>query len=362
MPDALPPAERLLNLVIALVNTTHRMTKEQIRSSVAGYDQAASTDAFERMFERDKETLRELGIPVVTVSSAAHGDDQGYRIDPDAYALPPMQLSAAQLGVLALAAEFWQGQALRPDAARALTKLRVVGATPSETDIVAGLAPRLHPAGPALTPLLDAAHDRRAVTFTYRTASTGEVMQRHVEPWRLVASRGGWYLVGHDRDRGAARVFRLNRIDGPVRSYGPPSAFEVPDAVDSRAMVATAQRGEHRIAWLAVAPERAGALRARAAQHEARHTAAEDSAEGHADDLAPPPDLPPAPAGTDVIAVPYSRTDELADEVTGYTDAVVVLGPAPLREAVVRRLRAAVAMGERLAPAAAEPARGVGRG
>ncbi|MBX9247182.1 WYL domain-containing protein, partial [Actinotalea ferrariae] len=267
MPDALPPAERLLNLVIALVNTTHRMTKEQIRASVAGYDQAASTDAFERMFERDKETLRDLGIPVVTVSSAAHGDDQGYRIDPDAYALPPMQLSAAELGVLALAAEFWQGQALRADAARALTKLRVVGATPSETDIVAGLAPRLHPAGPALTPLLDAAHDRQAVTFTYRTASTGEVMRRHVEPWRLVASGGGWYLVGHDRDRGAARVFRLSRIDGPVRPEGPPGAFEPPAEVDTRSMVATAQRGERRMAWLAVAPERAGALRARAAQH-----------------------------------------------------------------------------------------------
>ncbi|WP_199421465.1 helix-turn-helix transcriptional regulator [Actinotalea solisilvae] len=348
MPDVLPPAERLLNLVIALVNTSHRMTKEQIRTSVAGYDQAASQDAFERMFERDKETLRELGIPVLTVANAAHGDDQGYRVDPDAYALPPMELSAAQLGVLALAAEFWQGQALRPDAARALTKLRVVGATPSETDIVAGLAPRLHPAGPALPPLLDAAHARQAVTFTYRTASTGEVMRRHVEPWRLVASGGGWYLVGHDRDRGAARVFRLSRIDGPVRTLGSPGAFDVPASADPRALVASAQRGERRLAWLAVAPERAGALRARAEQHAAQHAARHG--EG-ALARERPEDLPDAPPGTDVVAVPYARTDELADEVTGYTDAVVVLGPAPLREAVVRRLRAAVAMGERLAPA-----------
>src|SRR5690606_31208556 len=117
-------------------------------------------------------------------------------------------------GVLTLAAEFWQGQTLRTDADRALTKLRVVGATPSSTDVVAGLAPRLHPAGPSLAPLLDAAHERRVVTFTYRTASTGEVRSRSVEPWRLIASRGGWYLVGHDRDRGAPRVFRLSRIEG----------------------------------------------------------------------------------------------------------------------------------------------------
>lgn len=339
MPDHLPPAERLLNLVIALVNTTSRMTKEQIRTSVAGYDQAASQDAFERMFERDKETLRDLGVPVLTVSSAAHGDDQGYRIDPDAYALPPMELSAAQLGVLALAADVWHGQTLRTDAARGLTKLRAVGATPGETDAVAGLAPRLHPAGPALGPLLDAATERRLVTFTYRTARTGEVMTRHVEPWRLIASRGGWYLVGHDRDRSGPRVFRLSRIEGPVRSVGEPGAFEVPADADPMALLRSTQDDERRVAWLAVLPERAGALRARAAR----------GTPGAAP--APPADLSPVPNGFELVAVPFSRTAELADEVTAYTDAVVVLAPAPLRDAVVHRLRAAVAMGERLSPA-----------
>ena len=52
MPDQIHPAERLLNLVIALVNTSARMTKEQIRRSVAGYADAPSDDAFERMFEQ----------------------------------------------------------------------------------------------------------------------------------------------------------------------------------------------------------------------------------------------------------------------------------------------------------------------
>ena len=330
MSDALPPAERLLNLVIALVNTTGRMTKEQIRSSVAGYDRAASQDAFERMFERDKETLRDLGVPVVTVSSAAHGDDQGYRVDPDAYALPPMELSAAQLGVLSLAADFWQGQTLRADATRGLTKLRVVGTTPSETDAVAGLSPRLHPAGPALAPLLDAAHERQVVTFTYRTASTGEVRGRRVEPWRLIASRGGWYLVGFDRDRQAPRVFRLSRIEGTVRVVGEPGAFVVPPDADPMALLDVAQRGETRTAWLAVATDRAGALRSRAVLQE------------------PDPDLPSAPPGMDLVAVPYTRASDLADEITGYTDAVRVLAPTTLRESVLRRLRVAADMGERL--------------
>ena len=334
MSDSLPPAERLLNLVIALVNTSGRMTKEQIRSSVAGYDPEASDDAFERMFERDKETLRDLGVPVVTVTSPAHGDEQGYRVDPDAYSLPPMELSAAQLGVLALAAEIWQDQTLRTDANRGLTKLRVVGATPSETDAVAGLAPRIHPAGPALGPLLDAANARQVVSFTYRAASTGEVLTRRVEPWRLIASRGGWYLVGNDQARDAPRVFRLSRIVGPVTLVGEPAAFVVPADADPLALLVNAQRGADRTAWLAVAPDRAGALRSRAVVPD------EVQAQGAT--------LAPVPVGMDVLAVPYCRTTDLADEITGYTDAVVVLAPPDLREEVVRRLREAVAMGERL--------------
>lgn len=330
MPDvALPPAERLLNLVIALVNTPGRMTKEQIRGSVAGYDRAGSTEAFERMFERDKETLRELGVPVVTVHGPAHADDAGYRVDLDAYALPPMELSAAQLAVLGLAAELWQDQTLRADAARALTKLRVVGTTPSSTDALVGLAPRLHAAGPTLGPLLDAANARQLVEFTYRAASTGEVLRRQVEPWRIIASRGGWYLVGLDRGRAAPRVFRLSRIVGDVAPVGAPDAFVVPDDADPLAMLDDAQHGGHQVAWLAVAPDRAGALRSRALD---------------VPDGAPPV---PVPAGRDVLAVAYDR--DLADEIAGYTDAVLVLAPADLRDEVIRRLTETVAMGERVA-------------
>lgn len=332
MPDALPPAERLLNLVIALVNTTGKMTKEQIRRSVAGYDASVSDEAFERMFERDKETLRDLGVPVVTVSSAAHGDDQGYRVDTDAYALPPMELSSAQLGVLALAAELWQDQTVRADAQRALTKLRVIGDGGGQSDTVAGLAPRIHPAGPALVPLLDATHARQLVEFTYRAASTGEQRRRSVEPWRLVAGGGGWYLVGRDRDRQAARVFRLSRIVGAVTVVGEPGAFTVPADADAGELLRSARDGEARTAWLAVAPDRAGALRSR-------------SLEGAAAPVRP--DGLTVPSGTDLLAVPYTRTTDLADEVVGYTDAVVVLAPPALREAVVRRLTAAAALGVR---------------
>ncbi|HWJ84465.1 MAG TPA: WYL domain-containing protein [Cellulomonas sp.] len=324
-------AERLLNLVIALVNTPGRMTKEQVRRTVAGYGDATSDDAFERMFERDKDTLRELGVPVLTVTDASHGDDVGYRIDLDTYALAPIDLTAAELGVLTMAAELWQDRSLRADSTRALTKLRAVGQAPGSTDLVAGLTPRVRDGGGAFAPLVDAVQSRQAVRFTYRAATSGEVRERVVEPWKLLARRGGWVLVGRDRDRGASRSFRLSRIEGTVRTVGPAGAFEAPTDDELGDALASWDSGTRGIATLAVLPERASALRTRHVPDDETHVAIE---------------------GRDVLRVPYRAQWELAEEVVGYGDAVLVLEPASLRDAVLSLLRTAAALDTK------EPVRG----
>jgi len=326
------PATRLLNLVIALVNTNASMTKQQIRASVAGYGDAPSPDAFERMFERDKDTLRELGIPIVTVDGGGHADEVGYRIDQDAYALPAVDLTPAELGVLALAAQFWQDKTLRTDISRALTKLRAAGAGETAMDVVAGLAPRVRPVGDAYATLMDAISARRVVSFTYRAASTGEVRARRVQPWRIAARRGGWYLVGFDLDREAPRSYRLSRVEGRVRASGPREAFEVPADVDVDGLLGT--RGPGGVARLAVVPERAGALRARG-------TVVGSVADARAGDG----------AGRDVLEVPFDVGYALVEEIVGYGDAVLVLGPPELRDGVVRRLRDAAALGSGRSPA-----------
>ncbi|MFC8734021.1 helix-turn-helix transcriptional regulator [Luteimicrobium sp. NPDC057192] len=335
MPSQIPPAERLLNLVIALVNAPSSMSKQQVRTSVAGYGDAPSPDAFERMFERDKDTLRELGIPVLTVDAGGHSDDVGYRVDLDAYTLAPVDLTSAELGVLSLAAQFWQDKTLRTDTARALTKLRAAGrgdpgVGDSGTDVVAGLTPRVRAAGRAFGPLLDAIQDRRPVRFTYRAASTGEVREREVEPWRLAARRGGWYVLGRDRDREAPRAFRLSRIEGNVRPSGAPRSFELPAEVDVDAFL-SGRGGRERVARLAVVPERAGAVRARAARPE--RTYSSDVSED-----------PMTADGRDVLEVPFTGVAGFASELAGYADAIVVLDPPDLRDAVVARLRTAASL------------------
>ena len=330
MSEQIHPAERLLNLVIALVHTPGRMTKEQIRRTVAGYGDAPSDESFERMFERDKDTLRDLGIPVATVTAAGHGDDIGYRIDQDAYALPPLELTPAELGALSLAAEFWQDRSVQADTSRALTKLRAVGAGAGSTDLAAGLTPRVRAGGDAFRPLLDAVQARQRVRFTYRAASTGEVRERLVEPWRLVARRGGWFLVGRDVDRAASRSFRLSRIEGRVRSGGAEHAFDLPSAAELEAALQSFDARQDRTAVLALRPERAEALRARG-----EATTLPDDA---------PADLRAAVADRDLVRVPYRATWELAEEVAGYGDAVLVAEPPGLRDAVLRLLRVAAAL------------------
>ncbi|AEE46086.1 helix-turn-helix transcriptional regulator [Cellulomonas fimi] len=336
MPPAIPPAERLLNLVIALVNTSGRMTKEQVRTSVAGYQDAPSDDAFERMFERDKDTLRELGIPVLTVTDAGHGDDIGYRIDADAYALAPLDLTAAELGVLAMAAQLWQDQSLRTDTSRALTKLRAVGAAPEATDLVAGLAPRVRSGGGAIGPLLDAIQARQAVRFVYRAANTGEVRERTVEPWKLLARRGGWLLVGRDRGRDAQRSYRLSRIEGAVRTVGEPGAFSPPSAQELASPLLPWDERPEQVATLAVLPGRASATRARAVE-----------APAGAPDVAGDPSLAPLLAHRDVVHVPFRLDWELAEELVAYGDAVLVLDPPEVRRAVLHLLRTAATLDER---------------
>ena len=328
MAPAIDPAERLLDLVIALVNTSGRMTKQQVRSSVAGYQDAPSDEAFERMFERDKDTLRDLGVPVLTVTDTRHGDDVGYRIDLAAYALPAVQLTPAELGVLSLAVQVWQDATLRADTTRALTKLRAVGEGPSATDLLAGLAPRVRADGSAFGPLVEAVQERRAVHFTYRAASSGEVRERTVEPWRLLARRGGWVLVGRDRDRGAARSFRLGRIQGGVRPVGAPGAFPPPSDDELAGALAAWTQGPERTAAIAVLPDRAAALRARAVEDAGFDV---DAVPGAREVL----------VGRDLVHVRYRSTWELAEEIVGYGAAVVVLGPSGVRDAVLDLLRTA---------------------
>jgi proteasome accessory factor B len=204
--------ERLLNLIAVLLHTGRPLTAAELRERVVGYPE--SDVAFRRAFERDKDDLRELHVPLELVSIPGTDPPQeGYRISRERYYLPDPGLDPHELAALQLAAA-----SVRLDHTPGVDTLWALGGSSGPRP---GLDVSL-PADPSLDPLFAAISARAVVHFGYR----GE--RRSVHPYRLGLQRGRWYLRGHDLDREGLRVFRLDRFDGEVE-VGAPRQFEIPE-------------------------------------------------------------------------------------------------------------------------------------
>ncbi|MGH2736676.1 MAG: helix-turn-helix transcriptional regulator [Actinomycetota bacterium] len=222
--------ERLINLIIALLETRTPMSAEQIRRKVAGYDEQPTDDAFRRAFERDKESLRDMGIPLeVRKADPLDEHSDGYLIPKERYYLPDLELEPDELAALRLAVE---SASQAPAASAGFMKISVdqYNAPLEGPRVVWGAD--MAADEPRLAGLYEAQLDRRSVRFTYERP-TGEVSVRTVEPYGLVNRRGHWYLVGRDADRDAQRSFRVSRIKGGIETLD--ERYQVPSGVDPRA-------------------------------------------------------------------------------------------------------------------------------
>ena len=306
--------ERLLNLVICLLATRRFLTVQQIREAVPGYE-SDSEEAFRRMFERDKEELRELGVPLETGSNSHWDDEVGYRISGRDYMLPEITLEPDEAAALGLAARLWQSAPLAGATGSALLKLRAAGVETPES--ATALDPRIGATEPSFEACFAGVRDGQVIGFDYRTSGRPGTERREVEPWGVVSWKGRWYLVGHDRLRSATRVFRLSRIVGEVTPQGEPGAV-VPAR---RASTCGAWSGGSRPAT--PARPRGCAIKAGSCwelRRAARTTESQD--------------------GWDVVELDYGDPERFADQVTGYGADAVVLAPEEARAAVVRRLKA----------------------
>ena len=226
--------ERLLNLLIALLNTKYGLRRSELREKVY-HDTTSSDVAFGRMFERDKGELRQFGFDVETVTDKGWGSDDPattrYRIGKESNRLPDVSLTPEECTVLILAAQLWEHAALGSAAVDAVRKLQAAGGL-VDAELPTGVQPRIRPAGQAFEDLVAAMHAQHPVSFSYLAGSTGQEQERLVEPWGLGSRFGQWYLVGHDRARGDKRFFRLSRLTSAVtvlekESFTPPAGFNV---------------------------------------------------------------------------------------------------------------------------------------
>lgn len=314
----IPVEERLFSLVLALLATDTGLTKNEILSTVQGYRQrfqySADNSNLERQFERDKDDIRELGVPIETVESPGQaGNNQSlrYRIPRGAYELPSdIWFSPEETTLLNLAAMVWREGSLSGESRRAIIKLRSLGV--ATTEPVLGYAPRLRVRDAAFEPLSAALEKRLIVQFAYLKPGEGAPRLRTVAPLALVQHQGRWHLYAEEPESSTTKTFLLRRIVSPINT----TTKNFPPPADDRSQDALAeleQLWRSNTAVVEVEPGSDAATRL----GKRRGTVA---------------------AGPGALQLHYSDKNIIADELAGFGPEVLVISPVELRDAVRDRL------------------------
>ena len=303
--------ERLINLTIALLATKRYLTKSEIFRTVEGYEGGAETK--ERMFERDKDDLRSLGIAIEVGSfDPLFNDEAGYRIKSENYQLDLGEITPTEMSLLSLAADAWQGAAFAEQAQSAILKLSSIG-VPADPIDIPGFSPKLSNSSKDLETIAGAIASSDFLIFDYLSPSL-LAETREVIPVALSNKSGFWYVSGVDTGVEEVRTFRLDRVQGAIavrknkEHFEFPSEFEL-DSIDSAS--------PNRFALIDVRKGKGHALRALAAS---------------VTDL----------GEWDQIKVPIYSVDFLTAQILWHGHDVFVQEPADLRENVVHQLQALV--------------------
>ena len=228
--------ERLINLTIALLATKRYLTKSEIFKTVEGYEGSAETK--ERMFERDKDDLRSLGIEIEVGSfDPLFNDEAGYRIKQESYRLDLGQITPVEVSLLSLAAEAWQEASFGDVAQKALLKLRSIG-IPGDELMMPSTVNKLSDGGQDIALISKAISLHQIMNFDYLDTEMS-ANSRSIVPISLSTRSGFWYLAGVDQDVEEIRTFRLDRIVGDITVTVGPADFEVPPGFNSKEAVSS---------------------------------------------------------------------------------------------------------------------------
>ena len=268
--------QRWLDLIAFLAGRRIPVTVEQIMEGVPAYkaDWWEGTDteraSVRRKFERDKDELKDLGIPIQSLAyrvGFGHEEFIGYRLAERDFYLPYLKLVAREgpggddsgaTGAPAPGRAAGVFEIAEEDVAQAMRGLRRVAGIPGfpwlrearsalrKLSYDIGHAPAgdehvLHASPPeaeelrgALRLLSDALLRKKTVSFRYRGMYRDQVTDRTVRPYGLLYQHAHWYLVGHDEGRDDLRIFRVGRMEdlavNPRRANSPD--FDVPEDFD----------------------------------------------------------------------------------------------------------------------------------
>jgi len=299
-------SERLVNLTIALLATKRYLTKSEIFRTIEGYEGAP--EAMERMFERDKDDLRSLGIAIeLGTFDPIFEDEAGYRITPSSYQLNLGELDGTDLALLSLAATAWSGAALERESTSALIKLASMGID-NDSETLSLLTPQVSGTDANFALVTDAIVRRSEIEFEYLGADLSRQV-RKVSPYSMRGQSGSWYLVGFDSEKDSLRTFRLDRIVSEVSVSKKVNSFEIPDSIPDQSSDETRE-----LAILRVRKRRGHQLRSLS-------------------------NLIEAGEEWDEITLPIVDVSWLVRIILWHRDDVIVLEPSALRERVINSLK-----------------------
>ena len=222
-------SERLVNLVIALLATKRNLTKAEIFRTIEGYD--GSNEAMERMFERDKDELRSLGIDIeVSVLDPLFEDEQGYRIRPENFQMDTKGYSPSEISYMSIAAQLWKSASFDEPSQRVLRKLSGI-LVPLDIAELPTISPLSIKAPNFLGEIINAISERRSIEFLYLDSQL-QARKRTINPYSYFSHQGYWYFSGLDIDKNEIRTFRCDRIQGDVTACGKSNKFEIPKGTE----------------------------------------------------------------------------------------------------------------------------------
>lgn len=302
-------SERLVNLVIALLATKRYLTKSEIFRTIEGYE--GSSESMERMFERDKDELRALGIEIeVSALDPLFEDEIGYRIRFEDYVMDHSGFTTNEIAYMSLAAQVWKEEALSEIAQHAMRKLAGL-ASPIDISEIPAIAPVLINAPKFLNEIIDCISKRRTIEFVYLDSEM-KTQSRQVNVYSYFSFKGSWYFSGLDVRKMEIRTFKCDRIVGDVSVSKGSKMYEIPE--EYIPSTESEENAYELTAQLLVRKGRGSQLRNRAS----KIVTGEDF---------------------DAVDVPYSSENELLSLVIWHLDDVQVLAPSVLRDSVIKSLK-----------------------
>ncbi len=305
-------SERLVNLVIALLATKRNLTKSEIFRTIEGYE--GSNESMERMFERDKDELRSLGVEIeVSGIDPLFDDEQGYRIRPENFVLDTKGYSPTQIAYMSLAAQMWKNASLDEISQRVLRKLSGLTTSIDIADMPA-MAPLTLSAPMFLNEVINAIAEKKTIEFSYVDAEM-KIKIRKVNIYTYFSHQGFWYFSGLDVEKGEMRTFRCDRIQGDLNISRKSQAYEIPE--DFKRFETFGEKQAFFRATLRLRIGRGSQLRSMSISTKSDNE-------------------------HDLVEIEYSSENELVSLILWHLDDVEVISPASLKLRVISSLESLV--------------------